>query len=226
MRFFATPPIDGAFAEYVTVHHAFAHPLPDGITDEAGALLEPLSVGLWACRKGGVGPGSHVLVTGAGPVGLVATQVARASGATITAVDVNQQRLDVARACGAARTVNPAAGDAIPGSYDVLLECSGNSGTTTLALHTLRPAGTAVIVGMGATGMPMPLSLIQERELTITGTFRYANTWPTAISLVTRGLVDLDRLVSARYALAEVPEALSAGRRDPGVVKAVVRPGS
>ncbi|MGI5129985.1 NAD(P)-dependent alcohol dehydrogenase [Pseudonocardia sp. CA-107938] len=225
MRFFATPPIDGAFAEYVTIHHAFAHPLPDGVSDEAGALLEPLSVGVWACRRGGIAAGSRVLVTGAGPIGLLATQVARASGATVTAVDVNRRRLDMARDCGATRTVNLAATDTIPGTYDVLLECSGNSDATTLALHSLRPAGTAVIVGMGATGMPMPVSLIQERELTITGTFRYANTWPTALSLVANGQVDLDSLVSARYPLAEVPAALTAGRRDPAVIKALVLPG-
>jgi threonine dehydrogenase-like Zn-dependent dehydrogenase len=82
MRFFATPPIDGAFAEYVVVHEAFAHPVPDSIGDDAAALLEPLSVGVWACRKGHVTAGSRVLVTGAGPIGLVAVQTALAFGAT------------------------------------------------------------------------------------------------------------------------------------------------
>src|ERR671917_2518182 len=82
MRFFATPPIDGAFAEYVVTHEAFAHPVPDTISDDAAALLEPLSVAVWACRKGRVTAGSRVLVTGAGPIGLVAVQVARAFGAT------------------------------------------------------------------------------------------------------------------------------------------------
>src|ERR671913_1246996 len=66
MRFFATPPIDGAFAEQVVVHQAFAHPVPDSIGDDAAALLEPLSVGVWACRKGHITAGSRVLVTGAG----------------------------------------------------------------------------------------------------------------------------------------------------------------
>ena len=71
MRFFATPPIDGAFAEQVVVHQAFAHAVPDSMSDDAAALLEPLSVGVWACRKGGVGPGTRVLVTGpGGTVGL------------------------------------------------------------------------------------------------------------------------------------------------------------
>ncbi len=71
MRFFATPPVDGAFSELVAVHAAFAHPVPDGVSENAAALLEPLSVGIWACRKGRVTAGSRVLITGAGPIGLV-----------------------------------------------------------------------------------------------------------------------------------------------------------
>jgi L-iditol 2-dehydrogenase len=69
IRFFATPPVDGAFANYVTIHEDVAFPLPAGLTDEEGALMEPLSVAIWACRKGRVGRGTGVLVSGAGPIG-------------------------------------------------------------------------------------------------------------------------------------------------------------
>src|SRR5207249_10543899 len=82
VRFFATPPIDGAFARYVAINEDFAFALPDALSDDAGALLEPLAVGIWACRKAGVGLGDGVLVTGAGPIGNLALQVARAAGAT------------------------------------------------------------------------------------------------------------------------------------------------
>jgi L-iditol 2-dehydrogenase len=67
--FFGTPPVDGAFARYVTIHEDFAFALPDGLSDDVGALMEPLSVGIWACRKAGVSAGDRVLVTGAGPIG-------------------------------------------------------------------------------------------------------------------------------------------------------------
>src|SRR6476469_4004604 len=80
--FFATPPVDGAFTNHVAIHEDFAFALPDELSDEAGALMEPLSVGIWACRKAGVGLGDRVLVTGAGPIGLLAAQVARAAGAS------------------------------------------------------------------------------------------------------------------------------------------------
>ena len=113
MRFYATPPIDGAFAELVTVHEQFAHPVPDRTGDDAAALLEPLSVGLWACRRGGVGAGSRVLVTGAGPVGLVAMQAALALGAaSVTVTDVNPHRLALARELGATEALDV---DAHPG---------------------------------------------------------------------------------------------------------------
>jgi L-iditol 2-dehydrogenase len=227
MRFFATPPIDGAFAEYVVVHAAFAHPVPDTISDDAAALLEPLSVGIWACRKGQVGAGSRVLVTGAGPIGLVSVQVARAFGATeIVVSDVNPARLALARELGATDVVDARTTRVTdrPHPPEVLLECSGHPAATIEAIRALDRAGRAVLVGMGGDELALPLSVVQERELEVTGTFRYANTWPTAIALVAGGRVDLDRLVTGTYGLDRAADALTAGRRDPQSVKVVVHP--
>ena len=82
MRFFATPPVDGALCDYVTIGAAFAHPVPDSVSDDAAALCEPLSVGIAAVRKAGIDGGSRVLIAGAGPIGIVVAQLARAYGAT------------------------------------------------------------------------------------------------------------------------------------------------
>jgi L-iditol 2-dehydrogenase len=227
MRFYATPPIDGAFAEYVVVHAAFAHPVPDSISDDAAALLEPLSVGIWACRKGGVSAGSRVLITGAGPIGLVSVQAGQAFGATdIVVSDVNPARLALAQELGATEVVDARTTgvDDLPRPPTVLLECSGHPAATVAGIRALAPAGRAVLVGMGGDELPLPLSVVQERELEVTGVFRYAGTWPTAISLVAAGRVDLDRLVTGTYALGEAEEALTAGRRDPQSVKVVVHP--
>jgi L-iditol 2-dehydrogenase len=228
MRFFATPPIDGAFAEYVVVHEAFAHPVPDVIGDDAAALLEPLSVGIWACRKAKVSAGARVLVTGAGPIGLVALQCALAFGATDVAVsDVNPARLALARELGATAVVDAREGLAGLGRPpQVLLECSGHPPAIGEAIRALDRAGRGVLVGMGGDEIPLPLSTVQERELELTGTFRYANTWPTAITLVAAGRVDVDRLVTGTYRLDQAEEALTASRRDPASVKVVVRPRS
>ena len=199
------------------------------MTDDAAALLEPLSVGLWACRKGGVQAGSRVLVTGAGPVGLVAMQAALALGAaSVVVTDVNPHRLTLARELGATEALDV---DATPVSesglaVDVLLECSGHPGATADAIRAVAPAGTVVLVGMGGDEMTLPVSRIQERELTVTGTFRYAHTWPAAIALAASGRVQLDRLVTGHYGLDRVGEALTVGRTDVHAVKPVVRPGS
>lgn len=232
MVFYATPPVDGSLAELAVIHEAFAHPVPDSVSDEAAALLEPLSVGVWSCRKGGVGLGTSVLVTGAGPIGLVAVQVARAAGAAqVVVADVNPHRLAVAARLGATRTLDVRETSLVesyaggPGP-DVLLECSGHAGVTGDGIKALAPNGTAVLVGMGGDEFPLPLSVVQERELTVTGTFRYANTWPTAISLVASGQVDLDALVTRRFTLAETAQALTAARDDPEAIKAVILPQS
>jgi L-iditol 2-dehydrogenase len=226
VRFFATPPYDGAFCEYVCVPAAFAHPVPESISDDAAGLLEPLSVGVWACRRGQVTAGSRVLVTGAGPIGLVAAQAARAYGATeVVVTDVNPHRLALAERLGAvaldvSRTPVGEAGL----EPEVLLECSGHPQATRDAIRTVARAGHVVLVGMGGDELPLPLPYVQDRELTITGAFRYANTWPTAIALAAAGTVDLDALVTGHYGLDEVEQALTAPRRDPTTVKPVVRP--
>lgn len=229
VRFFATPPIDGAFAELVVVNEQFAHPVPESLSDDAAALLEPLSVGLWACRKAGVTAGSRVLVTGAGPVGLVAAQAAMALGAAeVTVTDVNPHRLKLAADLGATSTVDVSTVSLAQSGVepDVLLECSGHPAATAEALTAVARAGRVVLVGMGSDVMPLPVSRIQEYELTITGTFRYSHTWPAAIALAASGRVELDRLVTGHYGLDQVGEALSAGRTDPLTVKPIVRPWS
>ena len=226
VRFFATPPHDGAFAEYVTVPAAFAYPVPDSLTDDEAGLIEPLSVGVWACRRAAVSPADRVLVTGAGPIGLVAAQVARAYGAAeVVVTDVNDARLQLARSMGFA-VVDVAETPLTAGGYhaDVLVECSGQARATWDAVGTLAPAGRAVLVGMGGDEVTLPLSYLQDHELQVTGAFRYANTWPTAIDLVANRRVDLAGLVTGHFDLDHVADALTANRRDPTSVKPVVRP--
>lgn len=226
MRFFGTPPIDGAFREYVTLRADFAHPIPDTVSDDAAGLLEPLSVGIWACHKAGVRAASRVLITGAGPIGLVATQVAHAFGATeVMVTDTNQHRLAAALAMGATATLNVAGEELSDSGYlpDVLLECSGNPAAATAGIRQVTRAGRVVLTGMGSDELTLPLSRVQGFELEVTGTFRYANTWSTAISLVEHGAVTLDALVTHRFGLDEVERALTIAREDDTAIKPVVR---
>ena len=228
MRFFATPPVDGAFANYVTLHEDFVYGLPDEISDEAGALMEPLSVGVWSCRKANVKAGDHILVTGAGPIGLLAMQVALAEGATeVTITDVVPERLEMARKTGATRTINVAEEPLAEAGVEAqaLIECSGNPSALKDGILSLGPAGTAVVVGMGpGDEMSVPLSYMQFREITLTGMFRYANTYPAAIELAASGKVDLESIITGHYGLERAEEALLAGRKDPANIKPIVVP--
>ncbi len=234
IRFFATPPVDGAFARYVVHDEDFAYPLPDHVSDDAGALLEPLSVGIWASRKAGIGVGDRVIVTGAGPIGLVATAVARTAGAVEVIVsDTQPARLPLAEEMGATSVIDVSGapetggpGPLIGLEADVLIECSGAAAALESGLRGLRGGARAVVVGMSSESHPpVPLSLVQRKEIELTGTFRYANTYPAAIALASSGAVRLDRLVTGHYGLAQVEAALLAGRRDPLAVKPVVLPG-
>lgn len=223
IEFYATPPIDGAFAEYVAIQEDFAYAVPDSVSDDAAALMEPLSVAIAAVQKAGVRPGSRVLITGAGPIGIVTAQTARAFGATeIVISDPMAERREVALRFGATEAVDPATGP-LGSGYDAFVDASGSPVAVKQGISALKSGGVAVLVGMGADEIALPVSMIQNRELIVTGIFRYANTWPTAIDLVASGAVDLDALVTGAFGLAEVREALDSASR-PSTLKSIVHP--
>jgi L-iditol 2-dehydrogenase len=212
MEFFATPPIDGAFAEYVAIQSDYAYTLPDSMSLEAAALCEPLSVGIWANQKAQIGPGSRLLIAGAGPIGIVVAQVARAFGASdIVVSDVLAGRLEVALKFGATRVIDPTKTNIaeLGLEVDAFIDASGAPQAVTAGIMAVKPAGCAVLVGMGPNEYPLPVGRIQNREIRLTGVFRYANTWPLAIELASSGLVDLDALVTSRFDLDHVGDALA-----------------
>ena len=223
VEFFATPPIDGAFCDYVVLPRDFVHPVPSHLSYDAAALVEPLSVGVWACQKANVSLGTRVLITGCGPIGAVCALVARARGAEVVAVtDVNPERRAKVEELGFP-TVDP--GEEELPEVDVLLECSGAAPAIDQGIRALAPAGTAVLIGMAPTdSVAVPVGAIQGKEIWLTGTFRYANTYPDAIELIATGKVDLDALVSAHYSLDEVEQALTHAKRHPADMKVMVHP--
>jgi L-iditol 2-dehydrogenase len=222
VRFFATPPIDGSISRLVTIDAAFAHPAPEGLSAEQAAMAEPVSVGVWAARKTSIGPGDRVLVTGAGPVGLYAAQVARGFGAAdVTVTDVSDFRLSKATELGLSAV---RAGDPINEQFDVLLECSGAQQALTTGMRTLAPAGRVALIGMGSDIVSIDVPLVQSRELTICGVFRYANTYPLALQLIASGVVNVSDVISHRFSLAETEQALTLARHDPRALKAMVLP--
>jgi L-iditol 2-dehydrogenase len=227
MRYLSAPPTSGALTEYLAVLRDFVFPISEAVSDEAAALLEPLSVVLAAMRRGRIQLGDRILITGAGPIGLLALQVARASGATeITVTDVNPHRLAHAADLGADHLIDPRSqslADVHP-TIDLLVECSGNPDALFDGVHSVRSGGKAVIIGMAPQTAPLPLSIMQANEIELIPSFRVANTYPTAVALAEKKIVDLDRLVTSHFPLDRTQEALQASAEDATALKVVVHP--
>ncbi|CAN5614303.1 NAD(P)-dependent alcohol dehydrogenase [soil metagenome] len=228
MVFYATPPVDGAFCDYVTLPADFAHPIPPDLSDHAAALLEPFSVGLWACAKAKVEPGSTVFITGAGPIGALTALAARAYGAAeVVVTDLVESRRQRILDFGASAAYDPQDPDLDIGGLgaDAFIECSGATPAMLAGIEALRPSGTAVMVGLGAPEMELPVGQIAMKEIMLTGVFRYVDTWPkaraAALARQATGLAGLDALVTAEFALEDAEDALNADS-DPSSMKSVV----
>lgn len=222
--FYAVPHVNGAFTEYVTIQNDFAFDLPDNVSFEAGALLEPLSVAIWSCQRAQISVGSRVLITGAGPIGVIVAQTAKAFGASeVIITDTVESRRTFALSHGASRAIDPTKESLNGLDVDVFIDATGVGKAVYDGIKAVGPNGRVILVGMGDDDVLLPVDYIQSREIWVTGIFRYTNTWPTAIELVSSGKVDLDSLVTHRFNLDQVEQALKAPKL-PGAMKPVVLP--
>lgn len=228
MVFCATPPYDGNLSRYYAHAADFCFKLPDHVTMEEGALLEPLSVGVHACRRADVGLGSEVLILGAGPIGLVTLLTAKSMGATkILITDMLPNRLETAKSLGATHTLLFEKGSkeadnvkkihSIMGSQpDKTIDCSGAEATARMAILATRTGGIAVLVGLGAAEVTLPIVNGLTREVDIRGVFRYCNDYPAALALVASGSVDVKRLITHHFDIKETAEAFNTSRHGLG----------
>ncbi|XP_040933754.1 sorbitol dehydrogenase isoform X2 [Gossypium hirsutum] len=222
MKFFATPPVHGSLAHQVVHPADLCFKLPDNVSLEEGAMCEPLSVGVHACRRANIGPETNVLVMGAGPIGLVTMMAARAFGAPrIVIVDVDDNRLSVAKNLGADGIVKVSTDmqdvaeevericKAMGGGVDVSFDCAGFNKTMSTALSATRAGGKVCLVGMGHHEMTVPLTPAATREVDVIGIFRYRNTWPLCIEFLRSGKIDVKPLITHRFGFSqkEVEEA-------------------
>lgn len=223
MEFYATPPIDGAFCEYVTIQSDFAHTVPDSMSDDAAAMLEPLSVGIASIKKARVRPGDSVLIAGGGPIGILIAQCAHAFGVTetiITEPSADRRKIAAKYATRVLDPRDPALQDV---HVNAFIDASGAEPAILAGIDRVKPDGTVVLVGMGADTFPLPVGPVTSKELVVTGIFRYTETWPVGIDLWKAGRVELDALVTDVYGLDRVAEALGSVP-GPTTLKRVVRP--
>ncbi|ODR79916.1 alcohol dehydrogenase [Haladaptatus sp. W1] len=217
VTFMATPPDDGAFAEFVAWPADFTYRLPDSVSTREGALCEPLSVGIHAARRGEVGVGDSVLVTGCGPIGLLAMEAANAAGATEVFVsDVVPEKLALAEERGADATIDVREdhlGEAVSdltdgGGVDVVIEASGADPAIRTTIDAVRRGGTVVLIGLAQDAeIPLDTGEIIDNELDLRGSFRYRNTYPAAVQLLADGAVDVAGIVDFEMELPDVGEA-------------------
>jgi L-idonate 5-dehydrogenase len=199
-----TPHVQGAFRQEIVVETYQAHLLADSLSDNEGAMAEPLSVALHAVRRAGPLLGQRVLVTGCGPIGALLVIAARRAGAAhIVVTDVAPYPLRKALQVGADEAINVveeadrlARYNADKGQFDVLFEASGNERALRGAFDAVRPRGVIVQVGLGGE-MTLPINTIVAKEFDLRGAFRFHEEFAVAVELLNKGLVDVKPLISA-----------------------------
>lgn len=233
--FMATPPVDGAFVEYVTFPEDFAFKLPDNVSFDEGALIEPLAVGVYASERAGVKPGLSAVVLGAGPIGLVTLQAAKAYGASpVVVLDISDFRLNMARKLGADFVIDSRDTQAIEkvldavggGGADLVFEAAGAIPTIQMTTKIAKRGGKVVFIGLSAKDMvDYNVVEVSSKELDVLGIFRYANVYRKAIDMVSAGKIDLKSMITHHFPLERTQEALDlADTKKNEAIKVIVNP--
>lgn len=232
--FFATPPVDGVFQEYVAHEADLCFKLPDNVSTLEGALIEPLAVGFHAANQGGAHAGQTAVVMGAGCIGLVSMMALKAEGVSnVYVVDIMEKRLEKALELGADHVINGKDEDAVEAvmkltegkGCDLVIETAGTEFTSRQCVKMTKKGATIVLVGYSKTGeITLPMSLALDKELTFKTVFRYRHIYPMAIEAVAAGKVNLKGIVTNIFDFDDIQNAMDRSISDKAnIVKAVVQ---
>ena len=220
VQFFGVPGTDGALQEYLVIPVENVFPIPDEVSDDAAAVVETISVSLWGGHRGNIEPGQSVLVTGAGPIGLFAIQVARIRGAgRIVAVEPQPARRTYAEKLGAETAESLTQ---VEGPFDVFMECTGVDSVRHDGSLLVVPGGNAVFIGVGLQAASVPMPAVIEREVKIIGVMRYRFTWPAVIKAIANGQYVVDDLVTRRVAFKDAISAWTAAEYAATEIKTII----
>jgi L-iditol 2-dehydrogenase len=226
--------LPGALVEYLVMPADCCSLVPDSLSDDEAALVEPLSIGVYAAQMAQLGPGARVGVLGSGPIGLCTLLAARALAqqAAVYATDLVEERLAVARACGAAWTGNPQRENVVaainrlePLGLDVVFECAGEQVTLDQGIELLKPGGALLIIGIPEVDrVSFNINLMRRKELRILNVRRQNHCVEHAIELIASGRVDVRPMVTHHFRLEETARAFElVSARSDGIVKAIIR---
>lgn len=219
MRFYGSamrfPHVQGGFREALVIEERQAVKVTEGVSASSAAFAEPLAVCLHAAKRAGPLLGKRVLVTGSGPIGVLAMVAAKAAGAAeIVATDVVDAPLSIARRMAATGVVNVAAeperlkaeyGEE-KGWFDVMLEASGNQHALTGAFDVVRPGGVIVQIGVGG-AFTLPMNVLVAKEFDLRGSFRFHEEFEWAVAMIGSGAVDFSPLLTATIPIDRAVEA-------------------
>jgi L-idonate 5-dehydrogenase len=220
MRFFGSamrmPHVQGAFRNVLLCQAEQCHKVADGVPLTLAALAEPFSVGLHGVSRAGPLLGKRVLVSGCGPIGVLAIAAARLHGAAqIVATDVVDEPLAIARQMGADEVINAATDSnwvsrysADKGTFDVLLECSGNQRALRDGLEVMRPRGVIVQLGLGG-DVSISQNTIVAKELSICGSFRFHAEFALAVQIINQRRIDFTPVITRTFAMQQANEAFA-----------------
>ena len=233
IRFAGHGDTDGMMREFMTWPSALLHPLPDQVPDADGAMLEPLGVAVHSVDLGHLPFGGTASVTGCGPIGLLLIQLLKAAGASyLLAIEPLDHRREAAARFGADEVADPVSFGPDQGlmreltgfGVDVAFEAAGNDEGVELAIASARPGGRVVLAGIpGDDTIRFGASAARRKGLTIAMVRRMNEVYPRAISLATRGVVDLGSVVTSRAGLGEVGTAFGDAARRAGL-KVIIEP--
>jgi D-xylulose reductase len=231
MAFAATPPYDGTLAKYYRLPEDLCYKLPEGMTLEQGALVEPLSVAVHLVRRAEVSPGASTVVFGAGPVGLLCCAAAKAFGAgKVVAVDIQPKRLEFAKQYGATSTFLPGTVSAVENAArlvvesglgngaDIVIDASGAEASINTGIHVLRAGGTYVQGGMGRDEVNFPITAACTKELNVKGSFRYSSgDYKLAIELIASQKVKVHDLITDIFKFEDAERAFEQVKAGAGI---------
>ena len=234
--FFATPPVDGVFQEYVAHEADLCFKLPDNVSTLEGALIEPLAVGFHAAIQGDAHLGQKAVVMGAGCIGLVSMMALKARGVSeVYVVDIMEKRLEKALEFGASGVIKGAKENVMErvkeltggNGTDLVIETAGTEITTRQAIQMAKKGSTIVLVGYSKSGeMTLPMSLALDKELSFKTVFRYRHIYPKAIDAVASGKGNLKGIVTDIFTLDEAQKAMDYSVNNKAdIVKAVIKIG-
>ncbi len=225
---------EGAFAEYVRVPQRILYKLPDAMSFAEAAMLEAVSVALHAVRVTQLRGGERALVIGAGMIGLLTLQAAKAAGCGLVMVaDVDATRLEMARAHGADAVLHASGPELLRAvmektngqGVDVVFEAVGRNETVASAIDVVRKGGTVTLIGNITPEVKLPLQKVVSREIRLQGSAASAGEYPQAMELMTSGAIDVKRLITAVAPLSDGPRWFARlHAREPNLMKIVLAP--